>query len=326
MTALFVPVIHGAALDRPDEQDTIDTAKAVARSLSRLGFATEILTVRPGLTDLDQLAARKPYAVFNLVEALGGKAAKAEEAPIRLEELGLVTTGASGSAYIASNSKISTKERLASEGIPAPAYWAAGEKVPATETVIIKSIDEHGSLGMDEGSVVDGREAQSEIARREAEFGGRFFAEEYIAGREFNVSVIETRSGPGVLPIAEIDFSKLPENTLPIVDFAAKWDAAAPTYHEMERCFGLERREPELAREIRDLSLATWHALGLSGYARVDFRVGNNGQVYVLEANANPCLAPDAGFAAAAAEAGLTYDDIISSIVDVAVQNSKVIA
>ncbi len=326
MTALFVPVIHGAALDRPDEQDTIDTAKAVARSLSHLGFATEILTVRPGLTALDQLPARKPYAVFNLVEALGGKAARAEEAPIRLEELGLVTTGASGSAYVVANSKISTKELLANDGITTPEFWFAGEMVPATETVIVKSIDEHGSLGMDEGSVVTGREAKSEIARREAEFGGRFFAEEYIAGREFNVSVIETRAGPGVLPIAEIDFSRLPESTRPIVDFAAKWDAAAPSYHDMVRRFGLERMEPNLADEIRELSLATWHALGLSGYARVDFRVGDNGKVYVLEANANPCLAPDAGFAAAAAEAGLTYDDIISSIVDVAVQNSKVMA
>ncbi|MBU1213389.1 MAG: D-alanine--D-alanine ligase, partial [Alphaproteobacteria bacterium] len=81
--------------------------------------------------------------------------------------------------------------------------------------------------------------------------------------------------------------------------------------------------EPDLAAEIRRLSLASWHALGLAGYARVDFRASREGRVFVLEANANPCLAPDAGFAAAAAEAGLSYDDIIAAIVDTTAHSWK---
>lgn len=320
----FVPVIHGAFVDRPDEQDTVDTAQSIASSLERLGFSSEVVCVGRDLEALERLAQRRPFVVFNLVEALGGEAARAADAVFRLEALGLAFTGASGSAYVASNGKLSTKARLTRQGIPTPACWLAGETVPAEKTVIVKSVEEHGSLGMDAGSVVPGSQAQAEISRREERFGGCFFAEEYIGGREFNVSVIETRSGPGVLPVAEIDFSGLPEGTLPIVDFAAKWDARAVTYHNTPRRFGLNGREPVLAAEISRLSLAAWHGLGLCGYARVDFRVDDGGGVYVLEANANPCLAPDAGFAAAAAEADLTYDDVISAIVFVAAHTSKV--
>jgi len=323
MAYRFVPVIHGAALDRPDEQDTIDTAATIAQSLERLGFSTEVITVGTDLIALDRLAERRPYAVFNLVEALGGEAARGAEAVRRVERLGLACTGAGGDAYVASNGKLTTKALLAERNIPMPASWMTGEDVPAWKTVIVKSVDEHGSLGMDAGSVVSGSNAQTEFARREACFGGRFFAEEYIEGREFNVSVIESRCGPGVLPIAEIDFSGLPSGTLPIVDFAAKWDASADAYHNTPRRFGLDREEPDLAAELQRLSLESWQALGLSGYARVDFRVNSHGAIYVLEANANPCLAADAGFAAAASQAGLAYDDVISSIVDVAAQNSK---
>lgn len=326
MAIHFVPVIHGAALDRPDEQDTIDTADCIARSLTKLGFATEVVKVGPGLEALDELAARNPHVVFNLVEALGGEAARAEKSVARLAALGLDYTGVSAAAYVASNGKLSTKARLAMHAIPTPASWSVSDDIPAATKVIVKSLDEHGSLGIDADSVVSGEKAQVEIARREERFGGRFFAEEYIEGREFNVSVIETRTGPCVLPVAEIDFSDLPEGVLPIVDFAAKWDPTEVSYHKTPRRFGLERLDTALADEIRDLTLATWHALGLSGYARVDFRVSDSGGIFVLEANANPCLAPDAGFAAAAAQVGLTYDDVVLAIVDAAAQNSKVVA
>ena len=324
MSNRFVPVIHGAALDRPDEQDTIDAAENVARSLTGLGFASEVITIGAELAALDVLAERCPYVVFNLVEALDGEAARAQYAVERLEALGVRYTGARAPAYLTSNGKLSSKSCFADHAIPTPAHWLAGETVPQGETVIVKSIDEHGSLGIDSNSVVAGEDAQAEIARREARFGGRFFAEAFVDGREFNVSVIEARTGLVVLPIAEIDFDELPGEALHIVDYAAKWDPAAVSYHTTPRRFGLDKAEPHLAAEIRRLSLASWHALGLAGYARVDFRVSRDGEVLVLEANANACLAPDAGFAAAAAEAGLSYDDVIAAIVDTTAHSWKV--
>lgn len=324
MANRFVPVIHGAALDRPDEQDTIDAAHTVRASLLRLGFDAEVVDIGSDLAVLDELAGRHPLVVFNLVEAIDGHACKALQAFQRLEDVGLTYTGTPASAYGIANCKLASKDWFTCCAIPVPAHWQAGEQIPADVTVIVKSIDEHGSLGMDCGSVLPGKSASAEIARRESTFGGRFFAEEFIDGREFNVSLIDADNGPVILPIAEMDFDSLPETAPRIVDFAAKWDSAALSYVTMQRRFGLERDEPDLAAEIRRLSLAAWNALGLAGYARVDFRVGRDGRVFVLEANANPCLARDAGFAAAASEAALEYEDVISAIVQAAVQNSKV--
>lgn len=326
MEKLFVPVVHGAALDRPDEADTIATADAVAASLHRLGFATEIVALKSDLVALDRLAARRPLLVFNLVEALGGQSAKAPLAMARLEALGISYTGARAAAYAASNSKLETKKFLARHGMPTPAYWCSDDAIPADATVIVKSIEEHGSLGLDQGSIVRGAQAESEIACREREFGGVFFAEDYIDGREFNVSVLQTRAGPTILPIAEIDFTGLPDGHHAIVDFAAKWEPDAPAYQLTPRRFGLDVHEPQLASTIRRLTLACWQTFALSGYARVDFRLASDGVAYVLEVNANPCLAPDAGFAAAAAKAGYTYDALVAAVVDVAAHTPRMVA
>lgn len=324
MTRLFVPVIHGAALDRPDEADTIVAAEAISAALVELGFRSEVVAIAPGLEALDTLSRERPALIFNLVEAIGGIADGAVEVVRRLEAGRHSFTGARANAYAASTSKLATKAVLARAGLPAPRFWLGHEHPPDETEVIVKSVDEHGSLGIDQGSVVAGAGAAGEIADREKRFGGRFFAEAYIDGREFNVSVIETRQGPLVLPIAEIDFSGLPDDRRAIVDFGAKWDTGEIAYHLTPRVFGIEANAPDLAAEISRLTLACWNALDLSGYARVDFRVGADGNPLILEANANPCLAPDAGFAAAASEAGLDYNDVIAAIVDAAMHRIQV--
>ena len=319
----FIPVIHGAAIDRPDEQDTITTASAVAESLRRLGYESEIIALDPNLAVLPRLAARRPLVAFNLVEALGGDGARAVLPLAAMDRSGLAYTGAGTAAYASSTSKLKAKVRLAAHAIPTPAHWPRGKSVPAGRTVIVKSVDEHGSLGMDGGCVLPGEGAAAEIRAREARFGGRFFAEEFIAGREFNVALIETAFGVRVLPVQEIDLSGLPVDCPPIVDYAAKWDVSCETYYLTPRRFGLEREDPGLAQKLADIARAAWDAFGMSGYARVDFRVGGDGAPYVLEVNANPCLAPDAGFVATAAEAGLSYDDVVASIVSAAIPAAR---
>ncbi len=326
MEQLYVPVVHGAALDRPDEADTVMTARAIAASLRRLGYETVIICVTQDLEGLEPLTRRRPALVFNLVEALGGEAVEAVRAMEHLETLGLSYTGVPADAYRIANSKLETKLRLACHAIPAPQCWTAADAIPPDATVIIKSVEEHGSLGLDQCSIVKGALARTEIACREAEFGGQFFAEVYVDGREFNVSVLETDTGPLVLPIAEIDFAALPPGRAAIVDFAAKWNSEDIAYHATPRRFGLDRNEAALAEEIRRLTLACWHGFGLNGYARIDFRVDDLGRPFVIEVNANPCLAPDAGFAAAAAKAGFSYDELIAAIVNTAKQPSRQVA
>jgi len=120
-----------------------------------------------------------------------------------------------------------------------------------------------------------------------------------------------------VLPVAEILFEGLEANAPKIVDFDAKWTPDSRAYNGTPRRFGLERNEPELAKQLKKLALACWNLFGLSGYARFDFRVDPTGKPFVIDVNPNPFLAPDAGFAAAAAEAGFSYQDLIGRIVEV---------
>lgn len=312
----YIPVLHGGTDLRADELDTIECAKVIAVALEKLGYRSEVIALDIDFTVVETIATAKPLAVFNLVESIRGDGRLGHLACALLEHFDLTYTGARETAFFQSNSKRLSKALLRAANLPTPREWtdvaAAGQKV------IIKSVNEHASFGMDQQSIVEGSEALNEIARREKEYGGRFFAEAYIPGREFNISMVETKRGPMVLPIAEMRFDGLPEGIYPIVDNAAKWDEESNVYHHTRRSFGLEAQEPDLAAELRRLCVDCWFAADLSGYARIDFRVDPAGRIYILEYNANPCLAPDAGFAAALEEAGMSYEEGIQMIVDAA--------
>ncbi|GIX14019.1 MAG: D-alanine--D-alanine ligase [Paracoccaceae bacterium] len=316
----FVPVVHAARPDRPDEADTVTTAGAVAAALTRQGWESPVIDLGADFAPaLQRLAARAPAAVVNMVETVAGDPLRAAEPARVMQALGLHFTGCTAEALEAALIKTHAKRRLRAAGLPTPDWWRAGDAVPPERRVIVKSDSEHGSLGIDAGSIVAGARAVEEIAARAARFGGAFFAETFIEGREFNVALLEAgEGGARVLPIPEILFETLPEGAPHIVDYGAKWDPACPAYHHTPRRFGIEAREPALAAELARLSRAVWDLFGLSGYARVDFRVDAAGAPWVLEVNTNPCLAPDAGFAAAAAQAGITYDALVAHLLAVA--------
>jgi D-alanine-D-alanine ligase-like ATP-grasp enzyme/ribosomal protein S18 acetylase RimI-like enzyme len=315
MSRAYIPVIHGAALDRPDELDTIKAAEGICAALQRQGYDSEVVALSLDLAGLKALAARRPACVFNLVEAFDGEAALSSLAPVMLEALGLAFTGARAVPYQQTLLKLPTKERLRAEGIPTADWWRLPDTPPAGTRVIVKTLSEHGSLGIDKDSVVDGAEAAAEINRREAQFGLPFFAEAYIDGREFNIALLETSDGVRVLPIGEIRFDTLPAGRPRIVDYESKWLEDTVGYDNTPRHFGLEQREPQLAARLGALALRCWQAFGLTGYARVDIRLDEAGAPWVLEVNTNPCLEPDAGFATTAGEAGLSYEQLIETIV-----------
>lgn len=317
----YLPVIYGEPTDRPDDQESVETSRHIAGVLERLGYISEPIAVGLDLRLFEKIAAQNPVCVFNLVDSIGGDGRIGHIACAALEHYGLPFTGSGTAAYYQSTSKLLTKAVFGAAGLPTTEHWL--HDAPGDCLVIVKSVYEHASYGMDQGSIVPGRKARAEIAAREEKFGGTFFCEEYIEGREFNVSVLEGETGPKVLPIPEISFDTLPEGLLPIVDYAAKWDPSHPAYHNTPRQFGLEESEPELATRLAKLTRATWDAAGLMGYARVDFRVGEDDGVYILEFNANPCLAPDAGFAAALKAAGMTYDEGIAAIVAAAMRKRR---
>jgi len=183
---------------------------------------------------------------------------------------------------------------------------------------ILKPVLEHASFGMDDEAVVNADDTATLAAKlsdREQQIGRPLFAEQFIEGREFNLSLL----GGQVLPPAEIDFSSFPPDKPRIVNHQAKWDQDSFEYQQTPRSFDFTATDGQLLGQVSDLALKCWALFDLSGYARVDFRVDSSGQPWILEINANPCLSPDAGFAAAVAQAGFSYDDAIQRIIDDAV-------
>ncbi len=315
-TAAILHDVH-AADGPPDQSDTLIEARAIAAVLDEIGFAAPIVPVGLDLAALERtLEELAPRVVVNLVESLQGRGRLIHVVPALLESLDLPFTGCSASALGSTSNKVLAKRQLRAAGIQAPATFeegAAADEVSAAADWIVKSVWEHASLGLDDASIVHGDAVADAVAARRAEFGGEWFAEEFVPGRELNVALIATGDGPRVLPVAEIRFEDFPAGKPQIVGYAAKWDATSFEYRNTPRAFDVE---PAIAHRVGEVALACWRLFGLDGYARVDFRIDEQGEPWVLEVNANPCLSPDAGFAAALAEAGVEYRAAIAGLID----------
>jgi D-alanine-D-alanine ligase len=204
------------------------------------------------------------------------------------------------------------KRVLAAAGLPVAADLC-GE---AGGVWIVKSATEHASFGLGPENVVMGATAaRAMIARRQDEFGGDWFAEAYVEGREFNLGLLQRNGAPVVLPVAEIVFAYHAGGPR-VVGYDAKWIEGSRGYETTQRVY--PPPEPALFTELIRLARAAWHLFTLDGCARVDFRVDEAGRPVILEVNANPCLTQDAGFCAAAAEAGMSQTDIVRALLDAA--------
>jgi D-alanine-D-alanine ligase len=313
-----VVLLHDAhaAEGRIDSSDTLLEAQAVAAVLAKLGYATTTLPVGLDLRALQRaLDELEPHAVVNLVESLEGRGQLVHVVPALLEALDVPFTGCSAHALGVTSHKLFAKELMRRAGVPTPDGFAgaAVAGAPAGDGPwIVKSVFEHASLGLDDSSVVATDAVGGLIEARRAEFGGRWFAERFVPGRELSVALIAAPDGPRVLPVAEIRFEGFPTAKPTIVGYAAKWHPQSFEYRNTVRRFGIE---PELAARLIGIARDCWQLFGLAGYARVDFRVDAAGTPWVLEVNANPCLSPDAGFAAALAQAGIAYVDAIAWLV-----------
>ena len=294
----------------PDASDTLVEAQAIAAVLESLGYETTKIPVGLDLGALERaLDELAPYAVFNLVESLAGRGELVHVVPALLESLGVPFTGCSSLALGVTSHKLAAKKLLHAADVATPAVFA-GRLDPGPW--IVKAVAEHSSLGIDDSSVVRGDAVAAALAARRAELGGEWFAERFVPGRELNVAVVASPSGPRLLPVAEIRFEGFPPDKPAIVGYAAKWHPDSFESRNTVRSFAVE---PELAARAGRLALACWDVFALDGYARVDFRVAESGLLFVLEVNANPCLAPDAGFAAALAAAGIELGDAIAWLV-----------
>ena len=299
----------------PDELDVLDQVNFIAGILENTGYSVS----RKGITadffnEISGISTKDYEFVFNLVEAVGQKSEILYFVPALLNMQHIRYTGCSVEAAFLSGSKVLARQIMKDRGIPVAGGYKISEAaslIPGRK-YIVKPVWEDGSLGITEESVFTFDGTVPEVLKDKTD--GHWFIEEYIEGREFNVSVIASKGGPEVLPPAEIVFHDYPDDMPRIVSYKAKWIEDTFQYSNSRRSFPADL-SVKLRNDIRETALACWHAFGLRGYARVDMRIDDKENVYVLEVNANPCIAPDSGFIAAALHAGYSNQEIVSRII-----------
>jgi D-alanine-D-alanine ligase len=184
---------------------------------------------------------------------------------------------------------------------------------------IVKPAAEDASVGIDNGSVCTSKRALKKRVAQMLEQFDEVLVQEYIPGREFNIGFV----GKRMLPIAEIRFDTLPDGTWPIVSYAAKWIPGSPEDEGTVPICPADL-DPELTRRIGQIARTAWEHLSEGeGYGRVDMRLSNDGQPYVLEVNPSPDLSSNAGLARMGRAFGWGYDELVMHIVDEALMRSQ---
>jgi D-alanine-D-alanine ligase len=300
----------------PDELDVLDQVNFIGSTLQTLGYDVG----RLGITDdfmhqVARLADEGYDFIFNLVESVGQKAEILYFIPALLNMHHIPYTGCPVEATFVTASKVLARRIMKANGIPVAGGFRVSEArdLVRGRKYILKPVWEDGSLGISEESVFIYNGTLPEILRDKND--NHWFIEEFIEGREFNVSVIASPEGPEMLPPAEMIFQDYPDEIPRIVSYKAKWVENTFQFDHTRRNFPADLSD-RLLNNIREAVLACWHTFGLKGYARVDLRTDADENVYVLEVNANPCISPDSGFISAAIHAGYRNEKIISHIIN----------
>ncbi len=312
---ILINEINQNALE--DEADVLVQAEAVENALHSLGYKTQRHYFGLDLQSVvKKISTVQAKLVFNLVETVDGKGALIHLCPSLLESYGIPFTGSGTYSLLCTTDKIRTKIILSEHDIPSPGFInpASPHAPDPKKSYILKPICEDGSAGITDNSIIEGSEFYERIELNEDSLKTSFL-EEYIEGREFNISVINTENGPLVLPAAEMLYLDYPEGKPKILNFASKWDPDSFEYHKTVRTFKKKPDDDALLKKMSEISLRCWDIFNLKGYMRVDFRIDEQGQAWVLEVNANPCLSPDAGFVAACLEGGIDYTGMIHKII-----------
>ena len=318
-----VAVLHGdvPADASRDEQDVLVQVAAVSRVLRELGYNPVAVPLSLDLeAAADTLQRLRPGFVFNLVETVHGRGQYIHLGPTLLDGLRLPYTGATTASMLITSNKLLTKKWLTMACLSTPPWLPAEEvlrrELPFPGPYIVKSVWEHGSIGLDDSAVMsDPALLKSSLAQRQHAPAAPWFVERYIPGREFNLALLAGPEGPELLPPAEIEFKEYPAGKVHIVGYHAKWHEDSFEYQHTFRRFDFPPQDTTMLERLAELATSCWQLFELRGYARVDVRIDADGEPWILEVNANPCVAPDSGFMATAQHAGLKETDVMQRII-----------
>jgi D-alanine-D-alanine ligase len=297
----------------------------VAKALRSLGHRVSILGSHGNVKRLTAgLSRRKPDLVFNLMEMFGENIFGDIPVAGLLDLCGLKYTGSGPGELYLSQDKGLTKKLLAFEDILYPRFlvFSRGE---AFETggnlrmpLFVKPLRSDSSLGIGGKSLVHDAVALMErVAYIRKELNDSALAEEYIEGREFFVGVLGNAQAKALPPV-EVDFTGFPEGVPKVLDSKAKWDVRSKEYKGTKSV--LANLPDELRARLQKVAVDAYRALRVRDYGRVDIRLTETGEIYVLEVNASCYLERSSEFAMAAAAAGMDYPQLIERIVQLALE------
>jgi D-alanine-D-alanine ligase len=301
---------------------------AIEESLRELGHSPYALAVDHFSKELVLTLTRMaPRFIFNLCEEINGDCELEMCVAGLLDLMGIPYTGAGPLALGLALNKFRVKHMLRAAGIPVPRGYlcAVGQRLKMRALrrfpVIVKPVHEDASLGINANSVCrDLTQLEHQIAYIHDVYHQDALVEEYLDGREFNVSILGEHNAR-VLAISEIDFSRMPDGEPRIVCYRAKWDEDSEVFRNtVPVCPATIPARME--KRIKDMALRSSKVIGCRDYTRIDMRTDAGGNPYVLEVNPNPDLSPRAGYVRAARAAGMTYTDLISRITQSALERS----
>ncbi len=317
----------GEAQDLIALKDTETTAEAIYAALISLGYHSLKIPVLDSLDELQERLtsfSQENTFIFNSCDGFTGENIGQVKVIQLIEELGYRHTGSTSDVIALCTDKARAKERMLQFGIPTPPFQVfdkPGGDFCLNYPVIVKPLTEDASMGIDFNSVVlkqhDLWERVDYISRA---YRQPAIVEEFISGRELAVAmwgnqIIEA------LPITEEDYSQIADPLKCLLTYEAKWIAQSPYYQNIyARCPAPLSREAELC--VEQTAIATYQAIGLRDFGRVDMRL-YNGIPYVIDVNELPDLDPEAGFSHSAQAAGCSYETMVEKILDLALKREE---
>ncbi len=311
------------------DPENMYTEKNVLEALRANGYEVNVLGLYNDLAPLyEEVRDNKPDVIFNMVEVFNQRTNFDKNIAAVLEMLDIPYTGASSGCLFVCNNKALTKKILRFHRIKTPRFHVFYRKhkiwlpkiikLPA----VIKPLCEEASRGISQASIVDNEQAfidRIKFIHENMQMDA--IAEEYIDGREMYVSVLGNKRIT-VLPPRELKFGQLPEDEPRIATYKAKWDDNYRDRWGIKSVFPGKFAEG-VEETILDVCKRAYAALDMDSYARFDIRVTNDGKVYVLEANANPCIARVDEMAQSAEKQGIAYEKLIRNVVKMAFERNR---
>jgi len=297
------------------EYDVITTLRALGHDVQTLGVHDDLGELRRAATEW------KPHIAFNLLEGFDDITIFDQNVVSHLELLKLPYTGCNPRGLLLARDKSLSKKLLAYHRVPVPEFevFRMGRPIRRPKRLayplIVKSLTQEASIGISQASVVENDEKLKErVAFIHDSIGTAAIAERYIEGRELYVGIIGNQTLQA-LPVWELFFTNMPPEAKRIATDRVKWSVKYQKKYGIDSGPAKDLSEAVCER-IQHVCKRAYRSLELSGYARIDLRLEESGNVWVLEANPNPQIAKGEDFAESAAKIGVSYDSLLQRILN----------